>query len=123
MTIQIPRPVFGKFVFCFDTFDQMVDVFLTHIFYPKIVHNQCERDGACGMLPQAGGVWTFKISVGEQTLLQQFICQKYRPGGVPTLCGASQGKQTRSVQVCPNYIAFISFLEKMLTEFSYICIY
>ncbi len=64
-TIQISHPIFGKFVFCLDSFDQMVDVFLTHILYPEIAHNQCEQDGACGMLPQAGGVWTFKIFVGE----------------------------------------------------------
>ncbi len=27
------------------------------------------------MLPEAGGVWTFKISMGEQMLLQQLVCQ------------------------------------------------
>ncbi len=53
----------------------MVDVFLTHIFYPETVHNQCEQDGACGMLPQAGGVWTFEISMGEQALLKQLVSQ------------------------------------------------
>jgi hypothetical protein len=51
------------------------------------------------------------------------IClPKYLPGGVPTLCGTSQGKQTFSVQVFPNYIAFVSILEIILTAFSYICI-
>jgi hypothetical protein len=63
------------FVFHLDAFDQMVNMFLTHIFYPKIVRNQCEQDGVCGMLSQAGGVWTFEISVGEQMLLQKFVCQ------------------------------------------------
>ncbi len=52
------------------------------------------------------------------------IClPKYLPGGVPTLRGASQAKQTHSVQVCPIYVAFISILKIMLTAFSYICIY
>jgi hypothetical protein len=54
----------------------MIDVFLTltHIFHTKIFHDQREQDGAHGMLPQTGGVGTFEISVGEQTLSQQFVC-------------------------------------------------
>jgi hypothetical protein len=35
------------------------------------------------MLPQAGGVWTFEISVGEQTLLQQLVCQNTGLGESP----------------------------------------
>jgi hypothetical protein len=83
ITIQIPCPVLVKFLFCLDAFDQMIELFLTHIFHPKIVHNQCEQDGVCGMLPQAGGVWTFKISMGEQTLSQQFVCQNTGLGEIP----------------------------------------
>jgi hypothetical protein len=61
----------------------MINVFLTHIFHPKIVHNQREQDGARGMLPQTGGVWTFEISVGEQTPLQEFVCQNAGLGEAP----------------------------------------
>jgi hypothetical protein len=35
------------------------------------------------MLPQAGGVWTFEISVGEQTFLQQFVCENAGLGESP----------------------------------------
>jgi hypothetical protein len=72
------------------------------------------------MFPQAGGVWTFKISVGGQMLLQLFVCQKCRPGGVPT-CAAHL--KVKKLQVCPNYIAFLSMLEIMLMASSNIQIY
>ncbi len=78
-TVQIPCPVHG----CFDAFDYMIDVFLTHIFHSKIVLSQCEQDKACGMLPQTGGVWTLTISVWEQMLLQQFVCQNAGLGEAP----------------------------------------
>jgi hypothetical protein len=52
----------------------MINMLLTHIFHSDIVHNQCEQDGACVMLPQAGDVWTFKITLGVQLLSQQFDC-------------------------------------------------
>ncbi len=71
-TIKISYPVLGKFIFYFDALDQMICIFLTHIFYPKIVHNQCEQDGACGEFPQTFG--TFEISMWEKTVPRQFIC-------------------------------------------------
>ncbi len=41
-TIKIPRPVLGKFAFCFDAINLMINVFLSRKIYSKIVHNQCE---------------------------------------------------------------------------------
>jgi hypothetical protein len=39
-------------------------MFLTHIFYAEIIHNQHERDGVCGVFPQTVGIATFEISMG-----------------------------------------------------------
>jgi hypothetical protein len=38
-------------------------------FNAKVVHNQREYDGACGVFPQAKGIETLEISVWEKGLL------------------------------------------------------
>ncbi len=43
-TIKVACPVLGEFIFLLDTPNEMIGVFFTNAFYPKIVHNQRERD-------------------------------------------------------------------------------
>ena len=51
----------------------MVDVFLTCVFYPKIIDDKCEGDGAGDVFPKAGCLFAFKISVGGQAFVEQFV--------------------------------------------------
>ncbi len=64
-------------------------------------------------------IWNIRGGADSFTAICLLKC---RPVGGPTLCGASQGKQTHWVQVCPNYIALLSTPEITLMSFSYICI-
>jgi hypothetical protein len=51
----------------------MVDVFFFNVFNPKIIHHQCEGDGAGEMPPEAWGMRTFVILMGEESLPEQFV--------------------------------------------------
>ncbi len=51
----------------------MVDVLLTRVFYPKIIDDKCEGDGAGDVFPKAGRLFAFKISVGCQAFAEQFV--------------------------------------------------
>jgi hypothetical protein len=82
-TIKIARPILGELIFCFDAFDEMICMLFSNIFHAKVVNNYSECDGAFGMFSQTRGIGTLKISVGEKTLTQQFICQITRLGEVP----------------------------------------
>ena len=42
---------------------EMVGVFLPFLFDSKTTHYEREGDGADDMLPHAGGVWEFKVSL------------------------------------------------------------
>ena len=51
----------------------MVDVLQTHVFYPKIIDDKCEGDGAGDVLTKAGCLFALKISVGGQAFAEQFV--------------------------------------------------
>ena len=49
--VEIPRSIFGKFIFFLYAFDKVINVLLVHIFNPKIINYQCEGDRADKMSP------------------------------------------------------------------------
>ncbi len=71
--VEVAVPIFGEFIFFFDALDKVVDILLTHIFHSKIVNNKCEGDGAFCMLPEAGHLLAFKISVGGKPFLEELV--------------------------------------------------
>ncbi len=71
--VEVAVPILGEFIFLFDAHDKVVDIFLTHIFHAKIVNNKCEGDGACYVLPEAGHLLAFKISMGGKVFLEELV--------------------------------------------------
>ncbi len=51
----------------------MVNVFLTCIFYPEIVHDKREGDWACYVIPEARGVRALIISMGGKAFLEELV--------------------------------------------------
>jgi hypothetical protein len=49
--IEIARPIFGKFVLLLYALYEVVRMFLTYIFHPKIVNYQGKGDWPCLMFP------------------------------------------------------------------------
>jgi hypothetical protein len=56
---------------------------LAHSFNPKIIDYQCERDRVGKMLPKAWGMFTFVITMGEETFLEQLVRQDAYLGKAP----------------------------------------
>jgi hypothetical protein len=48
----------------------MINVFPAHIFNPEIIGYQCEGDRAGKMSPEARGMLTLVIPMGEETFLE-----------------------------------------------------
>jgi hypothetical protein len=65
--IEIARPILGKFIFFFDAFYQVINVFPAHILNPEVIDYQREGDRAGKMSPEARGMFTFVIPMGEET--------------------------------------------------------
>ena len=76
--IQVAGPIFGEFVFFFQTIDQVFHMLSTNIFYAKLVNNkeECNRSGC--VTPKARGVYTLIISVWFETLSEECIGQNTR---------------------------------------------
>jgi hypothetical protein len=51
----------------------MINVLLANIFNPKIIDYQLEGDRACKMMPEARGMFTFIIAMGEETFSEQLV--------------------------------------------------
>jgi hypothetical protein len=71
--VEVSVPIFGEFIFFFDALDKVVDILLTGIFHAEIVDDKCEGDGACRMLPEAGSLLAFEISVGGKAILEELV--------------------------------------------------
>ncbi len=71
--VEVTFPIFGEFIFVFNTLDKVVDTLLVHIFHAKFVDDKCERDGVCHVLPEAGSLFAFKISVGGKAFLEELV--------------------------------------------------
>jgi hypothetical protein len=71
--VEVAVPIFGEFIFFVDALDKVVDILLTRIFHAKIVDNKCEGDGACCVLPEAGSLLSFKISMWVKVFLEELV--------------------------------------------------
>ncbi len=81
--VEVAIPIFGGFIFLFDAHDKVVDIFLMHIFHAKIVDNKCEGYGAWCVLPEAGHLLAFKISMGGKAFLEELVGQDAGLGKSP----------------------------------------
>jgi hypothetical protein len=72
-TVEVAVPILGEFIFLFDAHDKVVDISLTHIFHAKIINNKCEGDGVRHVLPEAGHLLAFEISVGGKAFLEELV--------------------------------------------------
>ena len=61
----------------------MVHVLLLLILYTEIADNQGERDRPCCVHPESRGVFTFVITVGGKTFLQELVGQDAGLGETP----------------------------------------
>jgi hypothetical protein len=73
--VEVAIPNLGEFIFLFDAHDKVVNIFLTHIFHAKIVDNKCEGDGVCHVLPEAGRLLAFEISMGARRFLRSLLAK------------------------------------------------
>jgi hypothetical protein len=72
-TVKVTVPIFGEFIFFVDALDKVVDILLTHMFHDKIINDKCEGDGACRVLPEAGSLLAFEISVGGKAFFEELV--------------------------------------------------
>ena len=72
-TVEVAVPIFSEFIFFLDAIYQVVNVLLTRVFYSKIVDDKCECDGAGGVLPKAGRLFAFEVSVGAKRLRSSLL--------------------------------------------------
>ncbi len=47
-------PIYVDFLVFLQDADEVVRIFLTHLFYSKVVNNECEADGLPFVLPETG---------------------------------------------------------------------
>ncbi len=81
--VEVAVPILGEFIFLFDAHDKVADIFLTRIFHAEIVDNKCEGDKACRVLPEAGRLLAFKISMGGKVFLEELVGQDAILGNSP----------------------------------------
>ena len=72
-TVEVAISILGEIIFLFDAHDKVIDIFLMRIFHTKIVDNKCEGDGACRVLPEAGSLLAFEISMGGKAFLEELV--------------------------------------------------
>ncbi len=72
-TVEVTVLIFSEFIFFVDALDKVVDILLTRMFHAKIVNDKCEEDGACRVLPEAGSLLAFEISMGGKAFLEELV--------------------------------------------------
>jgi hypothetical protein len=71
--VEIAVPILCEFIFFLYAPDEVVNVFLTRIFYPEIVHNKREGDWVRCVHPEAKSVCTLIISMGGKVFLEELV--------------------------------------------------
>ncbi len=71
--VEIAVPILCEFIFFLYAPDEVVNVFLMRIFYPKIVHNKREGDWVHYVHPEAGSVRALIISMGGKAFLEVLV--------------------------------------------------
>ncbi len=71
--VEIAVPILCEFIFFLYIPNEVVNVFLTRIFHPEIVHSEREGDWASYVHPEAGSVCALIISVGGKAFLEELV--------------------------------------------------
>jgi hypothetical protein len=71
--VEIAVPILCELIFFHYTPDEVVNVFLTHIFYLEIVHDKRKGDWAGYVHPEAGSVRALIISMGGKAFLEELV--------------------------------------------------
>jgi hypothetical protein len=71
--VEIAVPILCEFIFFLYSPNEVVYVFLTHIFDTNIIHDEREGDWARYVLPEAGSVRALKISMGGKAFLEELV--------------------------------------------------
>jgi hypothetical protein len=72
-TVEIAIPILCEFIFFLYAPNEVVNVFLMRIFYPKIVHDKREGDWVRYMHPEAGSVHALIISMGGKAFVEELV--------------------------------------------------
>jgi len=67
--VEFAIPIYGEFIFLLDARNEVVNTFLTFVFYAKNIVNQREGDGPGCVFPKTWGLFALKVSVGGKALL------------------------------------------------------
>ena len=81
--VEFAIPIYGEFIFLLDACNEVVNVFLTFVFYAKIIDDQREGDGPGGVFPKTWGLFTLKVSVRGKAFLEKFVGQDAYLGEAP----------------------------------------
>ncbi len=68
--VEISVPIYGEFIFLLDAGDEVVNIFLTFVFYAEIIDGQREGDGPGCVFPKTWGLSALEVSVGGKAFLE-----------------------------------------------------
>ena len=74
--VSVARPIGLDLVMFLEDGYEVVDMFFTDVFYAEIVDNECERNGSCGVLPEAGYQFALEVTMFIELLFEELICKK-----------------------------------------------
>ena len=76
--VSVARPIGLNFVMFLEGGHEVDDVFFTHVFHAKIVNHECEGNGSCGVLPEAGYQFALEVTVFVELLFKKLVREKSR---------------------------------------------
>ena len=74
--VSAARPIGINFVMFLEGGHEVDDVFFTNVFHAKIVNHECEGNGSCGVLPEAGYQFALEVTVFVESSLEELVCKK-----------------------------------------------
>jgi hypothetical protein len=80
--MHIARPIFDKIVCLVYASYEMVRMFFSNVFDPKIVHH-CEQNWAEHVFPQSRGVGIFIVSVWQEPFSEELVGKNASLGEAP----------------------------------------
>ncbi len=76
--VSVARPIGLDFVMFLEGGHEVGDVFFTDVFYAKIIDHECEGNGSCDVLPEAGYQFALEVTMFIELLLEELVCEKSR---------------------------------------------
>ena len=74
--VSVALPINLDFVIFLEGRHEVVNVFFTDVFYTEIVDKECERNGSCDVLPEAGYQFALEVTVFVESSLEELVCKK-----------------------------------------------